>query len=49
MGGHVTSGLLEERFFDRLVGVCRADGIAIRAAVIEAGYAIDCEQYSGDH
>lgn len=36
-----------ERSHDRYVGVCYADGLDIGAAVIAAGYALDCRRYSG--
>lgn len=32
--------------YDRKVGVCRADGDDIGAAIIAAGYALDCARYS---
>ncbi|TMV10404.1 thermonuclease family protein [Ruegeria sediminis] len=39
--------LTGERTYDRYVGVCYVDGQDIGAAVITAGYALDCARYSG--
>ncbi len=46
-GKHVTCDLNGERTHDRWVGVCFAEGEDIGAAVIAAGYALDCARYSG--
>ncbi|MFA3919324.1 thermonuclease family protein [Ruegeria hyattellae] len=52
MGNHlrgkaVSCDLTGEKTYDRYVGVCYADGQDIGAAVIAAGYALDCRRYSG--
>ncbi len=46
-GKEVTCDLNGERTHDRLVGVCFAEGADVGAAVIAAGYALDCARYSG--
>ena len=39
--------LTGERTYDRMVGVCYADGTDIGAALIANGLALDCRRYSG--
>ncbi len=46
-GKAVECKLTGERTYDRYVGVCYAEGQDIGAAVIAAGYALDCARYSG--
>ena len=46
-GKSVECDLTGEKTYDRYVGVCYADGEDIGAAVIAAGYALDCSRYSG--
>lgn len=46
-GKEVTCDLNGERTHDRWVGVCFAEGEDVGAAVIAAGYALDCARYSG--
>lgn len=46
-GKQVRCDLNGERTHDRWVGICFAEGEDIGAAVIAAGYALDCERYSG--
>ncbi len=46
-GRTVECKLTGERTYDRYVGVCYVDGQDIGAAVIAAGYALDCARYSG--
>ncbi|WP_367646573.1 thermonuclease family protein [Ruegeria arenilitoris] len=46
-GKSIECKLTGERTYDRYVGVCYADGRDIGAAVIAAGYALDCARYSG--
>ncbi|MDP5217134.1 thermonuclease family protein [Ruegeria sp. 2205SS24-7] len=46
-GKAVSCDLTGEKTYDRYVGVCYADGQDIGAAVIAAGYALDCRRYSG--
>lgn len=46
-GKTVHCELTGERTYDRMVGVCFADGQDIGAAAIAAGHALDCARYSG--
>ncbi len=46
-GKAVECKLTGERTYDRYVGVCYVNGHDIGAAVIAAGYALDCARYSG--
>jgi endonuclease YncB( thermonuclease family) len=46
-GKTVTCTLNGERTYDRMVGVCYADGVDLGAAAIAAGHALDCRRYSG--
>ncbi len=46
-GKQVECSLTGEQTHDRWVGVCFAEGEDIGAAVIAAGYALDCARYSG--
>jgi endonuclease YncB( thermonuclease family) len=46
-GKGIECDLTGERTYDRYVGVFYADGKDIGAAVIAAGYALDCRRYSG--
>ncbi|SHK60510.1 nuclease homologue [Shimia gijangensis] len=46
-GKSVHCDLTGEKTYDRYVGVCYADGKDLGAAVIAAGYALDCRRYSG--
>lgn len=46
-GKEVRCDLNGERSYDRYIGICYADGVDIGAAVIAAGYALDCARYSG--
>lgn len=46
-GKRIECDLTGEKTYDRYVGVCYADGADIGAAVIAAGYALDCSRYSG--
>lgn len=43
----VTCDLTGKKTYDRWVGVCYADGIDVGAAVIAAGFALDCAKFSG--
>jgi micrococcal nuclease len=45
-GKTIECDLTGERTYDRYVGVCFADGEDVGAAVIAAGYALDCARYS---
>ena len=46
-GKSIQCQLNGERTYDRMVGVCYADGVDIGAEVIAAGHALDCRRYSG--
>ncbi|MCA1288382.1 thermonuclease family protein [Salipiger bermudensis] len=46
-GRSIECDLNGERTHDRRVGICYADGEDISAALIAAGYALDCRRYSG--
>lgn len=44
---NVTCDLTGKKTYDRWVGVCYADGVDVGAAVIAAGFALDCAKFSG--
>lgn len=46
-GKAVECRLTGERTYDRYVGICYADGQDLGAAVIAAGFALDCARKSG--
>lgn len=46
-GKNITCDLNGERSYDRVIGICYADGQDIGASVIAAGHALDCARYSG--
>jgi endonuclease YncB( thermonuclease family) len=46
-GKSIDCQLNGERSYDRYIGICYAGGADIGAAVISAGYALDCQRYSG--
>ncbi len=43
----VTCELNGERSYDRMIGVCYANGNDVAAVLIANGYALDCARYSG--
>ncbi len=43
----VTCELNGERSYDRMIGVCYANGQDVAALLIANGYALDCARYSG--
>lgn len=46
-GKSVNCDLTGKKTYDRWEGVCYADGVDIGAAVISAGFALDCAKFSG--
>ncbi len=44
---NVTCELNGERSYDRMIGVCYANGNDVAAVLIANGYALDCARYSG--
>jgi endonuclease YncB( thermonuclease family) len=46
-GKNVTCDLTDKKTYDRWVGVYYADGEDVGAAVVGAGFALDCAKFSG--
>jgi len=46
-GRNVTCELNGQRSYDRMIGICFANGTDLGATVIAAGHALDCARYSG--
>ncbi len=47
LGKRARCDLTGERSFDREVAVCRVDGRDLGRLIVEAGFARDCQRYSG--
>ena len=47
LGRHVTCRLTGETSYDRALGLCRAGGTDLAAALVAAGLGRDCPRYSG--